>query len=178
MQKITFLLGVLVIVSACNNRKNLRSSDESDAVAESVQVDELLSNPASWVEKPVSVEGLVTHVCVHSGKRLHLKAGNSNKFIRVEAKGDIRQFERELEGSRLVINGTFHSRVIDEEYLAKWEKEIGAGPGAGHQIQDHGDAESELELLMEIKNQLQYSGEKQITQLWIDGESFSVKSNN
>jgi hypothetical protein len=178
MKKTLSLILIILALTACHKTNDRHAEKESDGSATPIQVDELLKNPGPYVEKTVSVQGLVTHVCMHSGKRLHLKASGSNEFVRVEAKGDIGQFDRELEGDNLVINGIFRSQVIDKDYLAKWENELTGGGQTPIESHVHSGAESDMELLSEIKYALENSGKDQITQLWIDGESFSVKPIN
>ncbi len=176
MKKSLSVIFIVLAITACNNTGDKRTSRENGDPATPVVIDELLKNPGPYVEKKVVVEGLVTHVCRHSGARLHLKAGSTNEFVRVEAKGDIGQFDRELEGDHLEIRGVFRSQIIDKEYLAKWENELTSGAQAPAGSHAHSAGEGETELLTEIKYALENSGKDQITQVWIDGESFSVKS--
>lgn len=178
MKKSLSLIFIVLVIAACNKSGNKQSAKESAGTPIPVLVDELLKNPDPYIEKAVSIEGLVTHVCRHSGARLHLKAGGSNEFVRVEAKGDIGQFDRELEGDNLLITGVFHKQIIDKEFLAKWENELSAGSHTPVESHVHSGSEGDMELLAEIKYELENSGKDQITQVWVDGESFSVKSAN
>ncbi|HLF35824.1 MAG TPA: hypothetical protein VI583_16390 [Cyclobacteriaceae bacterium] len=178
MKQTRSLIFIILAFTACHKTADRNAEKESAGPATPILVDELLKNPGPYVERTVTVEGLVTHVCMHSGKRLHLKASGSNEFVRVEAKGDIGQFDRELEGDNLVINGIFRSQVIDKDYLARWETELTGGGQNKNESHTHSASESDMELLSEIKYALENSGKDQITQLWIDGESFSVKPIN
>jgi hypothetical protein len=164
----------IMIYSACNklSQKQALSATESAAI---IQVDELLKNPDPYVDKAVVVEGMVTHVCKHSGKRLHLKAGGAENWIRVEAKGQIVQFDRSLEGDNIVVKGTFHKQMIDEEYLAKFEKEMISENTMGHEMKEGMESDGNESLVNEMRAQLSNSGQKSMLQLWIDGETFSVK---
>jgi hypothetical protein len=174
MKSIEYILFIFVVLlSACHEKSGNTGAvenQETAAVESVILVDELLSDPDTYVGKVVEIEGLVTHVCKHSGKRLHLTSTASNEMIRVEATGDIRQFERELEGSDVRIQGKVQKLVIDEDYLAKWENEA-TGKGEDH---DHSAEESDTELLNNMRKRLENSGKDQLVSYWIDGTSFEV----
>lgn len=173
MKKINFIFGVFVVLFfACNERTGNRSEMVTNSAStESVlYVDELLKDPEAYVGKVIEVEGLVTHVCKHSGKRLHLTSTASNDMIRVEATGEIRQFERELEGSDVRIKGQVQKLVLDEDYLAKWENKL-TSKGENH---DHSLQEEESEQLNSMRKMLENSGQDQLVSYWVDGTSFEV----
>jgi hypothetical protein len=174
MKSIKFSLFVLVILffARCEKTSNRDTAEASDTdVVESVvPVDELMTDPDAYVGKIIEVEGLVTHVCRHSGKRLHLTSPASNEMIRVEATGDITQFNRELEGSDVRIKGLVQKLVIDEDYLAKWENEM-TGKEEDH---NHGPDEEESEQLNTMRKRLEESGRDQMVSYWVDGTSFEV----
>jgi len=169
------LIILLTITFACNEKPQSDNANEEIAEIEVVEnvivVDEFLNDPDAYVGKIVEIEGLVTHVCKHSGKRLHLTSTESNKMVRVEAAEGITQFDRELEGSDLVIAGLVQKQVIDEDYLAKWETEI-SGKGENH---DHSMDEEQSEQLNSMRKQLEASGKSELISYWVDGNSFIVK---
>jgi hypothetical protein len=174
MKYIKFSLFILLAINfACSEKSQSdNSSENSEAeISESVVlVDELLANPDTYVGKVVEIEGLVTHVCKHAGKRLHLTSTASNEMIRVEATGDINQFKRELEGSDVRIKGKVQKLVIDEDYLSKWENEMTA-KGENH---DHSHDAEESEQLNSMRKRLENSGKDQLVSYWVDGTSFEV----
>jgi hypothetical protein len=174
MKYIKFYLFVLLAFTfACTEKSqsdNTAESSEAQVTETVVLVDELLSNPDTYVGKVIELEGLVTHVCKHSGKRLHLTSTASNEMIRVEATGDINQFERELEGSDIRVKGKVQKLVIDEDYLAKWENEMSA-KGEDH---DHSSDEEKEEQLNNMRQRLENSGKDRLISYWVDGTSFEV----
>jgi hypothetical protein len=175
MKSIKFLFFVLLsLVFACNEKSGNTGSSAENSEAEVVEtivlVDDLMQDPDAYVGKVIELEGLVTHVCKHSGKRLHLTSAATNKMVRVEATGDITQFERELEGSDVRIMGLVQKQVIDEDYLAKWENEM-AIKGEDH---DHSEGEEESEQINNMRKRLEESGQDQLVSYWVDGTSFEV----
>lgn len=72
-------------------------------------LDSLLNIAAENVDKTIQVEGYVTHTCKHAGKRCFIVGESQKASMRVEAKGNIGGFNRELAGSKLSIaNETRH----------------------------------------------------------------------
>jgi hypothetical protein len=173
MKSIKFLFFVLLsLFFACNEKSGNNSASAENTDAEVVEtvvlVDDLMQDPDAYVGKVIELEGLVTHVCKHSGKRLHLTSAATNKMVRVEATGEINQFERELEGSDVRIKGLVQKQVIDEDYLAKWENEM-ATKGEDH---DHSEGEEESEQINNMRKRLAESGQEQLVSYWVDGTSF------
>jgi len=174
MKRIIFILFLPVaLFFACNEKTSNNNSSENtdpEVVSSIVPVDDLMKDPEAYVGKVVEVEGLVTHVCKHSGKRLHLTSPATNEMIRVEATGDIIQFEREMEGSEVRMKGLVQKLVIDEDYLAKWENELNSKV----ENHDHSQEEAESELLVNMRMRLENSGQDQLVSYWMDGTSFKV----
>lgn len=174
MKSIKSLVFILLILPmACSQKPNHDQAAGNSAPEQAgsvIPVDDLLSDPETYVGKVVEVEGLVTHVCKHSGKRLHLTSTATNEMIRVEATGDIRQFERELEGSDVIIKGKVQKLVVDEDYLAKWENELSANT----ETHDHSQSAEETEQLSNLRTRLENSGQDQLISYWVDGTSFKV----
>jgi cytochrome c-type biogenesis protein CcmE len=173
----SFLITLLLIIFSCSgpaNQGSAGSGSVESASPEMLLVDEILENSDNYTDQKVRVEGMVSHVCKHSGKRLHLTSKSTGKMIRVEAADGINQFERELEGSDIIVEGVFHMQVIDEDYLAKWENEGLEGEGV-HLEHSSAEAEAKEEQIMNMRKQLQESGKDRLVSLWIDGNNFQVK---
>jgi hypothetical protein len=173
MKKI-FAVGIMLFsLSACCTRNSTKQEQAVLTSVTEISVDDLLNSPDQYVDKTVRATGLVTHVCRHSGKRLHLTSAASGQFIRVEAKGNIGRFDKNLEGNKMEVSGTVHRQVYDKAYLAKWESEIGKGEGMGTGLHEENNENGEESLVAEIRRQLEKSGKDQITQYWIDGENYA-----
>ena len=106
-----------------------------------LQVTQVSENPAQYTDQDITVEGMVTHVCQHGGKRLHLSKDGSDEKIRVRTGGNMSPFERELEGSTIRVTGIFVEERMDQEYLDKLKK--GAGSSASHDHEDDPTPEAE-----------------------------------
>lgn len=145
---------------------------QAETVAQEVQtvdVVSLLENAAEYDGKEVMITGTVTHVCKHSGKRLHLMAADEKTKIRIES-GEIGQFERELEGSDIVAKGVFRREVIDEEYLAKWADEL--GKEGDHK--SHEEQEEEKGKMKRYREMMKETEDGYLENFWVDGISFET----
>jgi hypothetical protein len=178
MKTIQFLIFALFLISySCTNPNqsgNNRPEETASQPAEIIMVDQILDNPDDFIDRKVRVEGMVTHVCRHSGKRLHLTSKSTSRMIRIEAAEGINQFKKELEGSDIVVEGIFHRQIIDEDYLAKWEKEGLEGEGV-HIDHDPAETEEKEERIQMMRKQLQKSGGEELVSLWVDGNHFEIK---
>jgi hypothetical protein len=191
MRKAGIFIFAVVLFFACGGNKSGSSESggqTSSAVNDSttevviIPVEELLKNPDRYVDKEIKVEGMVTHVCKHSGQRLHLSDEQGTGNIRVEAGDKIKRFERDLEGSEIVAQGILRRQVIDEAHIEEMAKN-GRG-GNGMHMEDEGEegkagtgeeADAQ-ERANNMRKMLQESGEDRIVTYWLDGESFEEKN--
>lgn len=76
--------------------------------------------------KKVKISGWVSHVCSHSGKKCFITDKEETMKIRVEAKGEINGFNKELSGSEIIVAGIVRESKISKENIAEWEATIKA----------------------------------------------------
>jgi len=135
MKKVFFFTVLALTLFSCSgNKKQTEASNEvktvaaTDSVASGIQttfeLDKLLAVADQEVDKTVTVVGYVTHTCKHSGKRCFIVGESHSASIRVEAKGDIGGFNRELVGSKLSITGVLKEYRLTQDYINKMEKEV------------------------------------------------------
>ena len=87
-------------------------------------VSDFLAQASDYVGQTVAIEGTVSHVCKHSGKRLFLYDENKEEVARVESSDAVPQFDAALVDGRVRIDGVVKEFRIDETYLAEWEQEL------------------------------------------------------
>ena len=177
MKHVLFLAAVLFLMTGCANKKTEQSSDVAIDVttvkeAKVYTLDELLANAESLLEKTVTVRGSVTHTCVHSGKRCFIVGEDPNVSMRIEAKGEIGGFNRELIGSELAITGVLKERRLTKEYIDQYEKEVNEKAAT-----EDGSAEScaaELSNIQGMKDWMEANGKDFYAIYFMDGESYEV----
>lgn len=168
-----FVVWTLFGISCRQQQQKEQAGGEQPAAAQSdlvYLVGDLLQNPEEKVDQLVRVQGTVTHVCRHSGKRLHLVALDGGEMIRVEAGEKIVRFERELEGSDIVARGILRKEVINHQTIRDME-----GRGGGSHDGEGDDASHDQEAQDRAKNlrkMLDNRGVQEVTIYWLDGEGF------
>lgn len=175
MKKYLLLLVLAASMFACGNKsaqQGATGNTESNEKAgtEALTLDKLLVNADDYVDKPVVVTGYVTHTCKHSGKRCFLADEDQTVSVRVEAKGKIGGFNRELIGSQIQVSGIFHEKRTTTEEIDLMEKMI-----EEKSIKDDGSAEScdaETANVQKMREWMKKHNKDYYVKYYIDGEDF------
>ncbi|MDR2086704.1 MAG: hypothetical protein LBP72_05965 [Dysgonamonadaceae bacterium] len=171
--KQTFLLIVLSsVLFSCNGNKKT-AIEESNSVGASTfaelpvfELDNLLQVAEQELDKTVKVVGYVTHTCKHSGKRCFIVGKSQQASMRVEAKGEIGGFNRELVGSKLEITGVLKERRLTQEYIDQMEKNVAI------KKQEDASAEScaaELSSISEMRRWMKERNKAYFSIFYMDG---------
>lgn len=122
MLKRILLLSILpaLLISCADSKKEKEDDNQTP-----LKVEKFLEKQAEMVEKKVTLEGTVTHVCAHGGKKLFIMGSDPEKTVKITTGEGITKFDKELEGSDVLVSGVVKELKIDEAYLAEWEKELG-----------------------------------------------------
>ena len=200
--RILSLVILLALASACGQQTK-RSAASDDLGVIEITAEEFLTDAGSYVERQVCISGTVVHVCRHGGQRLFIVGDDGEERIRITVGENISEFDIELEGSMIEVNGIAKELIIDETYLAEWEAEVSEGSmhsrGEGHEGgvghgDDHGggqeghveedggdhDADqqqaSQLNRIQEVRDELAASGKDHLSDHWIETLEFKVLS--
>ncbi len=198
-----FSLFILIVLAAsCGQQTNKTASVADENVSE-ITVEDFLADAGPFIEKPVSITGTVVHVCRHGGQRLFIVGEDGEERIRITVGDNIPEFDVELEGSMIEVNGIARELIIDETYLAEWEDEVSEGSkqsrgeghegGVGHgddhdggqQVQGQGEGEgedhdaeqqqaSQLKKIQDVRDEIAASGKDHLSDYWIETIEFKV----
>lgn len=183
----------LILAISCGQRSN-EATDPGEVKTSEVTVEELLADASPFVEQPVSIKGRVVHVCRHGGQRLFIVGEDGEDRFRITVGENISEFNVELEGSKIEVNGIVKELIIDETYLAEWEAEISEGSehsrGEGHEGgvghgDDYGEAPemgddtetqiaSQLQRIQDVRDEIAGSGKDHLSDYWIKTIEFKV----
>lgn len=177
MKKMMFLAIMAICLASCTSKSTEKKEivTDSTSVASDVAVyplDSLLAVADQLVDKKVIVKGSVTHTCKHSGKRCFIVGDNENVSMRVEAKGNIGGFNRELVGSELAITGVVKERRLTKEYIDQYEKDVNE-----KKVKEDGSAETcqaELSNISEMRDWMKKNDKDYYAIYYMDGEEFSI----
>lgn len=166
-------------VSCSNAGQTQNNRDSKQTMAETRTVvfdaDSLYAVAESFIDEPVAIRGYVTHICKHSGKRCFLTGKGQKHSIRVEAKGEIGGFDKELEGSQLEVNGILRERRLTQVEIADMESDLNE-----RLEKEEGSAETceaELANINEMKEWMKAHGKDYYSIYYIDGLDYEEIQN-
>ena len=175
MKQLVFFAVLSLALSACTGKvKPAYASNEAEtsvAQGPSFELDDLLAVADQHVDKTVTVVGYVTHTCKHAGKRCFIVGESQKASLRVEAKGEIGGFNRELVGSKLAITGELKERRLSQEYIAQAEEDVKLKKEAG---EDSEACESELRNISDMRKWMKENNKNYYVIYYMDGLSFEV----
>lgn len=118
LQKTFGILTVLMIITSCSSQPGKSDQVASDDHSVEAQISEILSDPLDYDSKTVKVEGVISHVCRHSGDKMRIMQDGSDLSILVMLEDFTGQFDAESEGTRVSVTGNLVTEVTNLEELA------------------------------------------------------------
>ncbi len=182
IKKVLGILAVAAIMVSCANKEEKKEAC-CDKEGTKVTVDQVMADMQTFVDKDLVIVGTVNHVCSHGGKRMFIMGEDPDVAIKITPNEEIGVFEKELEGSHVMVTGILKELRIDEAYVANLETEIAEGSDS-EAIHDHsGGAHDETEEISEEKKQqieamrtkIAESENGYYSQFWIEASKFEVK---
>ena len=178
MRRLIFLLSVTLLI-ACNQNSNTNnevvSTTEEIAV---VTLTQLFGDIDKTIDSEVKITGLVDHVCKHGGQRMFI-VDESDHRLKITTGENISEFEVDLEGKDVVVNGIVEEERIDNAYLDEWEAEVKEGEEDHDScVHDGNHVEGENETLTKINNyreKIKNSEKGYLSFYSVKAESFEVK---
>ncbi len=127
LKKLSLLALALLLVASCNGDK---ATEEAATATNADEVPQLTiaqfnADGEQYEGKLVEVEGIVDHVCAHSGKRIFIVGENPEDRVKIEA-GDLGTFDMALMGSKVKVQAVGAVMKIDSAYLDNWASEVNA----------------------------------------------------
>ena len=156
IKKALGILAIAAILVSCGNKEQKKEEACCDKSKTTVTVDQVMADITSFVDKDLVIAGTVNHVCSHGGKRMFIMGEDPDVAIKITPNEEIGSFEKELEGSHVMVTGVLKELRIDEAYVADIEKEL--QEGADHEaVHDHsgGTHDESHEVSEEQKQQIQ-----------------------
>ena len=120
MLKRIFVIALVIGAAvACNNPKQ----EEATAIATA----EFETMAGDLLDKTVTVEGTVMHVCKHGGKKMFI----SDDRVKIIASDKIAAFDTELEGSDVIIKGIIREEaapvLAEDTEMTNHDKPVASG---------------------------------------------------
>ncbi len=139
------LLGIIAIAALMVSCGSSAGDKKTEAEAAPLAVDfaSLIENPAQYLDKDITIEGNVVHVCKHSGKKMFIVGENPDIRLFITAGDEVPVFPMELLGSSISVSG--HLTLVEAG-----EKK-GDGSGEGEHAGEVEQSEEAGEQMIEVE---------------------------
>ncbi len=145
MKKILFILAITALITACKTETKTTGDTEQkiESIVETpfLAMGEFDTKAGDFVNKEVKIQGIVDHVCKHSGKKLLVVTDDGSVHIISDTR-----FEDTLMGSEISLTGVVLEERIDESYCLKMEED---------NIKSHSEGVTNQELFENKKKHIQ-----------------------
>lgn len=121
MNKNIILWAIAAIVAFVATGCSSKSANEATE-AEAITVDTILANPDAFVGQTVTIEGVVSHLCKHGGRKAFLLGSDDNTMIRCDATAEMGNvFPQETIHQPLRVTGVVMESRLDEQAIRELE---------------------------------------------------------
>jgi len=122
MKKIIVIFVTTLLIVACKTESNktVDQKNQNETIIETplLALGEFDTKAGEYVNKEIKIQGIVDHVCKHSGKKLLVVTDEGDVHITSDTR-----FEDKLKGSEIVLTGIVLEERIDEAYCLKMEED-------------------------------------------------------
>ncbi len=171
-----FVIALLAV--ACNNNQPTKNAEvkkaelETASEKEVIEIADFMTVAVDRIGKKVNIRGSVSHVCSHSGRRCFLVDSTGEHSVRVEAKGKINSFNRELAGMDITVTGTVREKRLYNDFLNEWEEKVKA---KDKDIEEGGKhCSAELENIQSMRNWMAEHNKDYYSVIYLDGIEYDV----
>ncbi len=166
MKHLILIILLIPLTFGCNSGKTEKTQTP-------ISVKEVITLADEKVDQELVITGTVNHVCSHSGRRCFLIDDTGEHSIRVEAAGEIENFEKELIGKNIRVTGIlkedrFTAAEIDKlesDYLTKHPEEVN---------NDGEHCSAELANINEMREWMKEHGKNYYAIYFIEGKSYEI----
>lgn len=129
---------------------------QEEAVIETIEIAELISNPLDFQEQTVRIEGIITHICRHSGDKMRVAEIEGDGLSVLVMLGDFApEFNPEFEGKEVVLTGILKATIRNIDALAEGhvhgEDCDHEGEEVAHTEEGHDECASTQEAIAKMK---------------------------
>jgi hypothetical protein len=142
MKRVLFLT-VITAILAASCGQNTSNQAETAPSFETYKISELVANPVEYGDKLVMIEGVINHMCRHSGDKMMVKENDSDLSVQVMLGELASEFSVDLEGREVVVEGVLKYSVDNKEELGEEHQQ--------HEGEEDHDCESEKAAVEALK---------------------------
>ena len=162
--------------ASCQGNQN-KAQEETVETKAQVQTtvttpEKVMSDGASLVNQEVEIKGTVNHVCRHGGKKCRLAGTTEGAWVQVMARGEIKQFDKELIGSEIVVKGIVKERKITKEMVEEQEKSVKEAMNKAENKEEKAHCSSSMGNVEKMKQWMADNNKDYYAVYFVEGTSF------
>ena len=122
-------LALAMTLGSCKNNQKQNQTTETPTEQVKAQVitpEILMKDGAKLIDQNITIQGTITHVCKHGGKKCSIMGEDPEAFVQVMAGEKIGSFSAELIGTKILVKGIAKERRITKEDIAMQEEALKA----------------------------------------------------
>ena len=136
MNKLTIGVFAAALSFACvscgNSQKTAEQAPvEAETATVVMEIDDVLAQADSLLNKEITFEGVCTHACKHGATKIFMMGSDDSKTIRVQA-GELGAFDTKCVSSLVEVTGQLLENRIDEAAIVKMEENYKANTAKQH----------------------------------------------
>lgn len=138
MKAITLtILAAVMLLTACGPQPSVQ---QEEAGIQTYLISEMVSNPLELEDHTVRFEGIIGHVCRHSGDKMRVMQHDDNAFSVMVMLGDFTgSVTTEFEGREVVATGVLKAEVRNLDELDAHQHDHDHHDGHDHDDHEHED---------------------------------------
>ena len=188
---VTVALAGTLTVASCGSKNKQQAEAEvktTETTVLALNVDSVLNQADSLVNKEITMEGVCTHICAHGGKKIFMMGSDDKHTIRIQA-GSFGAFDKACVNSVVSVKGTLKEERIDEAYLQNWEASLKDNTAEKHgegkagcdsekkarNEQGNSPEERIAAFRQQIKERAEKCGKEYLSFYFVEAESYEIK---
>lgn len=129
MKRFILLFVVAMAMISCSQQ----NTQQNEAVIEEYQISALVSDPMAFENQVVRLEGVISHICRHSGDKMRVVQVDDDAYSIQVMLGDLKsQFNPEMEGKHVELVGTLKVQLMNLASLEEEHDHEHEGEEEGH----------------------------------------------
>lgn len=164
-KSLILILAIMFTLVACKKAENPAQE------VQKVTLEQINSGNFEYKGGDVEIEGLVAHVCAHSGKKMFIvNPDNPELKLQILTGDKISSFPKDLEGVKVSVIGTLEEEKLDMEYANKLEEELKA---ESKDDPEHScEFEESMKKVQNLKEKIQNSPKGYVSKFKMTAKSF------
>lgn len=140
MKRILLLLVITMFIGSCAQQP------AAEQTVETHQISELVMEPMLYDNQIVRFEGMISHICRHSGDKMRIVQTSDDSYSILVMLGEMAsQFNPEMEGNEVVLLGTMKAEVMNIGDLEEAHDHEHEGEEHGHECSSTEEAIQKLQ---------------------------------